>query len=321
MGVVDVAVPVDLPRRGHELHRALGAGDAVALDAAELRLDVVDRGEVALPDPVAMLRRVVVLDELGERPRLRRLDLVRRPSGREPVQVAPRGGQLADLAGERRGQQLDRAAGQALGGRRASAPSPAGIRAVAMSSGRRRRRGRVAAGAPRVDRLSQGDVVGGELGGQLVRPPAPRGRGAAERIAGRTANPRPATSRRRDRAAASRRICYRSAFQRPDALDALAGAERRRAPRPSDVPSGSVRPRSSSSSGTSTNLRSARSAVRDRQALGVVLEVAEQQHVDVDRARAVARAAEHPPLLDLDRLADVEQLLGLERGADPRPRR
>ena len=47
------------------------------------------------------------------------------------------------------------------------------------------------------------------------------------------------------------------------------------------------------------------------------LEVAEQQQVDVERSRAVALAAEHAPLLDLDRLAEVEQLLGLQLGADP----
>ena len=106
----------------------------------------------------------------------------------------------------------------------------------------------------------------------------------------------------------------------PDALDALSGAEgierggERRA-----VGERQIRVELEQRDEHETALGEV--AVRDRQALGGVLEVSEQQHVDVDRARAVARAAEHPPLLDLDRLADVEQLLGLERGADPAPPR
>ena len=54
-----------------------------------------------------------------------------------------------------------------------------------------------------------------------------------------------------------------------------------------------------------------------REPLGLQLEVAEQQQVDVERARAVPLPAEHPPLLDLDRLAQVEQLLGLQLRPDP----
>ncbi len=57
--------------------------------------------------------------------------------------------------------------------------------------------------------------------------------------------------------------------------------------------------------------------VRQRQPLGLELELAEQQQVDVERARAVARAARPPATLGLDRLAGVEQRLGLERGLDP----
>ena len=57
--------------------------------------------------------------------------------------------------------------------------------------------------------------------------------------------------------------------------------------------------------------------MRQGQPLGLELEVAEQQQVDVERPRAVARPAEHAPPLDLDRLAEVEQRLGLELGADP----
>jgi hypothetical protein len=53
------------------------------------------------------------------------------------------------------------------------------------------------------------------------------------------------------------------------------------------------------------------------EAVGLELEVAEQQQVDVERARGVAGAVEDPAALDLYSLADVEQLLGLELGPDP----
>ena len=57
--------------------------------------------------------------------------------------------------------------------------------------------------------------------------------------------------------------------------------------------------------------------VGQRQALGGVGLVAEQQQVDVDRARGVAHAAlEVAPQLALDRLAGVEQLLGRQLGLD-----
>ena len=56
--------------------------------------------------------------------------------------------------------------------------------------------------------------------------------------------------------------------------------------------------------------------VGQRQPLGGELDLAEQQQVDVERARAVTRA-QRPAALDLDRLADVEQRLRLEIGADP----
>ena len=52
--------------------------------------------------------------------------------------------------------------------------------------------------------------------------------------------------------------------------------------------------------------------VRQRQSLRGQLAFAEQQHVHVDRARAVANAAGRPAQLALDRLAGVEQLLRLE---------
>jgi hypothetical protein len=53
-----------------------------------------------------------------------------------------------------------------------------------------------------------------------------------------------------------------------------------------------------------------------RQAVGAQLDLAEQQQVDVDRPGTVAWAAEGAPALSLDRLADVEQLLGIQCGAD-----
>jgi hypothetical protein len=61
--------------------------------------------------------------------------------------------------------------------------------------------------------------------------------------------------------------------------------------------------------------------VRDREALGGVRLVAEEQHVDVDRARGVADGArEVAAELRLDRLARVQQLLGSERGLDAQAR-
>src|SRR5215210_4812352 len=52
--------------------------------------------------------------------------------------------------------------------------------------------------------------------------------------------------------------------------------------------------------------------VGERQPVGLELQVSEQQQVDVEGARAVSRAGQHAPPLHLDRLAEVEQLLGLE---------
>ena len=60
--------------------------------------------------------------------------------------------------------------------------------------------------------------------------------------------------------------------------------------------------------------------MRERQPLRAQLELAEQQHVDVERPRPVARGPEHPPVLDLDRLADVEQAVGGQLGVDARRR-
>ncbi len=58
-------------------------------------------------------------------------------------------------------------------------------------------------------------------------------------------------------------------------------------------------------------------AVGQAQSLVLQLEVAEQQQVDVERARPVAGAAGGAPALGLDLLAEIEQLERLERGPDP----
>jgi hypothetical protein len=52
--------------------------------------------------------------------------------------------------------------------------------------------------------------------------------------------------------------------------------------------------------------------VRKSEALRTVLEVAEQEHVDVDGARAVADARLGPAELALDLLARIEQPLWTE---------
>jgi len=58
--------------------------------------------------------------------------------------------------------------------------------------------------------------------------------------------------------------------------------------------------------------------VREAQPVGAVLGVPEQKEVDVDRARPVADAAlEVAAQVALDRLARVEQRLGLELCRDP----
>ena len=58
--------------------------------------------------------------------------------------------------------------------------------------------------------------------------------------------------------------------------------------------------------------------MRQRQALVLQLDVAQEQHVHVDRTRPVARAGEDAAELDLDRLADIEELERLEVGGDAR---
>ena len=60
--------------------------------------------------------------------------------------------------------------------------------------------------------------------------------------------------------------------------------------------------------------------MRERQTLGAKLEVAQQEHVHVDRARPVADASRRAPELSLHRLACVEQLLRTQRGPNPQAR-
>ena len=69
------------------------------------------------------------------------------------------------------------------------------------------------------------------------------------------------------------------------------------------MPSGSVSSGSSSSSGSSTKRRLVTSRVREREAVRAVLELAEQQHVHVDRPRPVAQAARLAAEVALDPLA------------------
>jgi hypothetical protein len=54
--------------------------------------------------------------------------------------------------------------------------------------------------------------------------------------------------------------------------------------------------------------------MREHEPARAVLDVPEQQHVDVDRARAVANAAGRTAEVTLDTLGRVQQLLGTERG-------
>ena len=53
--------------------------------------------------------------------------------------------------------------------------------------------------------------------------------------------------------------------------------------------------------------------VRQGQRLAVELDIAQQEHVDVDGPRAVAPAAGFAPQLDLDRLACGQELRRFER--------
>ena len=57
--------------------------------------------------------------------------------------------------------------------------------------------------------------------------------------------------------------------------------------------------------------------MRQGEPLAAQLESAQEQQVQVDRARPVPGAGEGAPVLDLDRLADVQKLIGAERGPHP----
>ena len=52
------------------------------------------------------------------------------------------------------------------------------------------------------------------------------------------------------------------------------------------------------------------------EAVGAHLEVTKEQQIDVDRPGAMARPAQGAPVLRLDRLGDIQQLLRFERGPD-----
>ena len=77
-------------------------------------------------------------------------------------------------------------------------------------------------------------------------------------------------------------------------------------------PLGSASSGSSSRSGARTKSRRGHLGVRQRETLVLQLDVAEEQHVHVDRAGAVPRAGEDAAELDLYRLADVEEVEWLE---------
>ena len=85
-------------------------------------------------------------------------------------------------------------------------------------------------------------------------------------------------------------------------------------------PAGVVSSKSSSSSGMRTKRRASTWSCGSARRSVSQLDVAEQQHVDVDRARPVARPARRAAELALDGLARVQQRLGLEVGLDAQAR-
>ena len=117
-------------------------------------------------------------------------------------------------------------------------------------------------------------------------------------------------------AGVGRRSARRRRAASPTRRDALVERHPRQAVR-RRVPSGVARSKSSSSSGISTKRRAVTCSCGSHSRSRAVARVAEQQEVDVDRARAVATPPEVAAELALDRLARVEQRLGLERGLDP----
>lgn len=58
--------------------------------------------------------------------------------------------------------------------------------------------------------------------------------------------------------------------------------------------------------------------MRQGEAIALELDVAQDEQVEVERARTVAGSGEDPAVLGFDRLADVEQLIGLALGANAR---
>ncbi len=56
--------------------------------------------------------------------------------------------------------------------------------------------------------------------------------------------------------------------------------------------------------------------MRQGQAFGPQLQVPEQQQIEIDRPGPLTRATEDTPVLDLDGLGDIEELLGAERSPD-----
>ena len=116
MGVLDVALAVDLPGRRQELHRPLGAGGRQAVDAPDPGLDQVDGGQVLPRHPRRGLGLVVPGHEVGGR--RGRLDapgrhLGRRGAGQRP-QVAP-GGRMGGGDGLQLGRQPGEDRGVPLG--------------------------------------------------------------------------------------------------------------------------------------------------------------------------------------------------------------
>ena len=155
--------------------------------------------------------------------------------------------------------------------------------------------------------------------------PAAGDRGASRRRDGAARHPRlsgprasgaPARLARAAASGADGRQAPSRALQRAHPLDRLPGPElrqRRREPRAVGQRQLGVELEQRLEHEAATrHLR-----VGQRQPVGLELQVAEQQQVQVERARAMPLPAEHPPLLDLDRLAEIEQVLGLQLGADP----
>src|SRR5580765_8947429 len=82
--------PVTAPRRGHELHRALGPGRARAAQLAELRLDEVDGRKDIPGHPEPALRLAVVGQQLRCRSWAGDLDRLDADRGSEAIELALR---------------------------------------------------------------------------------------------------------------------------------------------------------------------------------------------------------------------------------------